>query len=309
MNAERVDVSIIIVNWNTRDLLAQCLQSVYDTVNDLDFEVIVVDNASADGSVAMVQERFPRVQLIENQENIGFAAANNQAMQISRGNYVWLLNSDTIVLNDALEKMVAFMQAHPEIGAISSRLLNKDGSLQDFPKTYPTLINELSRALYIYNFVTWLKRRGMVSRGERTREVDRIKGASMLVRRQTINAVGGMSEDYFMYAEEDDWCFRIKRQGWKIYYYPKAEVIHYEGSSVKQISHSMFLRLHQSKLLFFRRYYGPTSVQLLKGIWLTGYGVRLAVVSLLWVMGGKASKALNGKRKNYQALLRSLVSW
>jgi len=304
-----VDLSIIIVNWNTRNLLFQCLESVYESAGRLNLEVIVVDNASTDGSVEMVQEQFPHVRLVENRKNAGFAAANNQAMRISKGDYICLLNSDTVVLGNALEKAVAFMQSHPDVGALSPRLLNEDGSLQDFPKSYPTLANELSRMLRIYNCVTWSKRKGLVTSGEYTREVDRVKGACLLVQRQVVGSVGGMAEDYFMYAEEDDWCYRIKRQGWKIYYYPEARVVHYGGSSIKQVSHQMFLRLHQSKLLFFRRYYSPTSVWLLRVIWWIGYRVRLAFVSLLWMLGGKASEAWNRKRKEYRALLHGLASW
>lgn len=267
-----MDLSIIIVNWNTRDLLGQCLSSVYDTVHGLEFEVLVVDNASCDGSAAMVRERFPEVRLVCNEENVGFACANNQAICACQGRYVLLLNSDVLVLQGALNQMVDFISERSEIGALGCQLLNEDGSIQHYPKRQITLAREFGRAFYMDELAARL---GAGKRQDKAaREVGRIKGACMLLRREAIDSVGLMEENFFMFAEEDDWCLRILREGWKIYFLPQVAVVHYGGSSVKQVSEEMFLHLHRSKIAFFRKHYGATAALALKGIYAVGYAVR-----------------------------------
>ncbi|MDH4136450.1 MAG: glycosyltransferase family 2 protein, partial [Anaerolineae bacterium] len=241
------DVSIIIVNWNTKDLLAQCLQSVYDTVSDLAFEVIVVDNASTDGSPTMVRDHFPQARLIENRKNEGFARANNQAICASHGRYLLLLNSDTITQPGALEAMVHFADRHPEAGIVGCKLLNADGSLQPSWAQFPTFCSELMG----HNF----RRRRPMADGL-AYEVDWVGGACLLARRKAIEMVELLDEDFFMYSEETDWCFRMVRNGWKVYYLPGAEVIHFGGGSSQRASDEMLMQLYQSKLRFFRKHYG-----------------------------------------------------
>jgi GT2 family glycosyltransferase len=262
---EPLDLSIIIVNWNTRDLLTRCLQSVYDTMSNLDFEVIVVDNASNDGSQAMVRQRFPQVRLIENDQNVGFASANNQALTVSQGHYSLLLNSDTIVLPHALEKMAQFADAHSEAGIIGCRLLNSDGSLQKSWASFPTFWSEvLGRNFRV---------RRQVEGEPLAYEVDWVGGACLLVQLAAINEVGLLDESFFMYSEETDWCFRMRRQGWKVYYLPGVEVIHLGGGSASRANATQLVRLYDSKIRFFRKHYGARQTSLLR------YG--LAVVNAL----------------------------
>jgi hypothetical protein len=273
---------------------------VYDTVSDLAFEVIVVDNASTDGSPDMVRHRFPQVRLLTNTENVGFARANNQAIRTSRGRYVLLLNSDVLALEGTLNRMVEFMDHRPEVGALGCELLNEDGSIQHFPKGKMTLTRELGRMLYVDELLAHVGRRRR--RDDQAREVDRIKGACMLLRRETIAAVGLMEEHFFMFAEEDDWCLRIRQGGWKIYFLPEVAVIHFGGQSVKQIHEEMFLQLHRSKVAFFRKHYGRGATLALKGVYLLGYGGRIVGGALLSL----ACPAFKQRVSNYRRLMVEL---
>lgn len=260
------DVLIIIVSWDTRDILQDCLQSVYEQAGDVNFEVILVDNASTDGSVEMVRHEFPEVTIIENSENRGFAAANNQGMAVAKGRYVLLLNSDTVVLDNAVAKTVVFADAHPEAAVVGCRVLNADRSLQLSCFMFPSLMNLLLSSSYLYKLfpkskffgrerMTWWDRNN-------TREVDVLTGCFMLVRREAIEQVGLMDEKFFMYGEETDWCYRFHKAGWKILFTPDADIIHLHGASTKQRKHEMILQLRGSKLLFWKKHRGRLAYSL-----------------------------------------------
>jgi GT2 family glycosyltransferase len=239
-NAPRCDVSVIIVNWNTSALLRACLESVYSTTRLITFEVIVIDNASTDDSVAMMQRKFPAVRIIANRANRGFAAANNQGIAIASGRYVLLLNSDTVVLENAIAKTIAFADRYPDTSVTGCRILNADGTLQESCFMFPSLLNFALFATYLYRLfprsrffgreqMSWWRR-------DDAREVDVVTGCYMLVRREAIDDVGGMDESFFMYAEETDWCYRFKAKGWKRRFTPDAEIIHLGGGSAPKLS-------------------------------------------------------------------------
>jgi GT2 family glycosyltransferase len=249
-----IDVSVIIVSWNTRDILRDCLESVYARTREVSFEVIVIDNASADETPAMVKRDFPRVRLIENTENRGFAAANNQGMKAAAGRYVLLLNSDTIALDGAIDKMVAFADQRPEAAVIGCRVLNRDGTLQPTCFMYPSVLNMFLFATCLNKLfpgsrffgreqMTWWKR-------DDVREVDVVTGCFMLVRRTAIDHVGLMDEDFFMYGEETDWCYRFRQAGWKVMFAPHGEIIHFGGASSSQAANEMTLQLKAGVLQF-----------------------------------------------------------
>ena len=253
-----MDLSIIIVNWNTRDLLRDCLASVVDQTRCSAYEIIVVDNDSSDGSVEMVRGEFPDVVLIVNETNVGFAAANNQGMEIARGRYVLLLNSDTVVLDGAIDKALDFAEAHPQAGVVGCRVLNEDRSLQNTCFMYPSVLNMALAASYLYKVfprsrffgrerMTWWPR-------DDVREVDVVTGCFMLVRRDAIEQVGLFDTNYFVYGEETDWCYRFRAAGWRVLFTAEAEIVHYGGASSKSIKEGMILQLRSSVLLFFAKH-------------------------------------------------------
>jgi GT2 family glycosyltransferase len=281
---EPLDLSIIIVNWNTRDLLTRCLQSVYNTTSSLDFEVIVVDNASTDGSQDMVRQEFPDVSLIANTENLGFAKANNQAIRCSQGRYILLLNSDAFVRENTIEQMVAFMDVHPEAGMAGCKLLYEDGRLQPSCTTFPTLFTEFCIATRLAKLFPksplFGKYRMTYWDFDDVREVDVILGAFMLARITAIDEVGLMDEGYFMYSEEVDWCYRFKEKGWKIFFYPGVEAVHLLGGSTRRVQVEMLVQMYRSRIEFFRKYYGKRSATLLKV--LVGFHCLLRIGPGVW---------------------------
>lgn len=253
-----MDVSVIIVNWNTRDMLRDCLRSVYEQTQQVSFEVVVIDNASRDGSADMVRREFPAVVLITNRENRGFAAANNQGMEVAHGRYVLLLNSDTLVLGNALATTVRFADAHPEAAVVGCRVLNPDRSLQPTCFLYPSLLNMVLSSTYLYKLwprnrffgrerMTWWDRNDV-------RDVDVVTGCYMLVRREAIDRVGVMDDQYFVYGEETDWCYRFKSAGWRVLFTPEAQIVHFGGGSSRQAAYQMKLQLYGSILRFMRQH-------------------------------------------------------
>jgi GT2 family glycosyltransferase len=258
-NHSILDVSIVIVNWNTRDLLRNCLASIYKEAGTVDFEVIVVDNASCDGSVAMVKREFPQVNLLENSDNKGFAVANNQAMAIAKGQYVLLLNSDTVILDNAIETTVDFADAHKDVAVLGGRVLNVDQTLQRTCFMFPSVLNMLLAATYLYKLFPksrFFGREQMAwwDRGD-VKEVDVVTGCFALVRKTAIEQVGLMDERFFMYCEETDWCYRFRQAGWKVLFTPDAQIIHLGGQSSKQMPVEMSLQLRGSILQFIRKHH------------------------------------------------------
>ncbi|MCB0064492.1 MAG: glycosyltransferase family 2 protein, partial [Caldilineaceae bacterium] len=248
-------VSVIIVNWNTRELTADCLHSVAAEGACLakhvalaePLETIVVDNGSTDGSAAFLRHTFPWIRLIENSENLGFAAANNQALAYCRGRYILLLNSDTKVLPGGIGELVRFIETAPTVGAVGARYLNPDGSLQSSSYPAPTLSREFWRMFHLDKFYSYGTYRMEGWSTETPRPVEIVQGAALLLRREIALTIGLFDTEYFMYSEEQDLCQRIRQAGWQIYYVPRAAIIHYGGQSTRQIAQTMFLQLYQSK--------------------------------------------------------------
>jgi len=318
------DLSIVIVSWNVRELLRRCLESIeasarrsdgmFAWVNKGDdkpgwtYEVFVVDNASTDGSPEMVRESFPHVHLIVNDRNLGFTVANNQAIRRSGGRYVLLLNCDTEVVGDALSKMVEYMDAHSQVGVLGPQLLNPDGTIQSSRRRFPTMATAFLESTLLQQ---WWPRNKVLDRyymkdtpDDRIQEVDWVVGACLLARREAINQVGLLDEGFFMYSEELDWCYRIKRAGWKVVYLPTAQVIHYEGKSSEQVVPARHIRFQTSKVRFFRKHHGLIRSELLRWFILATYIYQLIEEGAKWLLGHK--RPLRASRvRAYLKVLRS----
>jgi len=297
-----MDLSVIIVNWNTRNLLDACLASVYASTGDLGLEVFVVDNASTDGSAAMVRERYPQVRLVENTDNRGFAAANNQALALARGRHVLLLNSDTEVAPDAIATLVAFMDAHPRAGAVGPLLLNADGSLQ--PSCHPVLTpwREFWRLLFLDRLLPLATYPMRHWDRETPRPVEVIKGACLLLRAAALVQVGPLDERYFIYTEEMDLCARLLAAGWTNHWEPRAHVVHHGEGSTRQAAEAMYVQLYRSKAQFHRKLGGERRARLFKVLVAVAYVPRYLAAAL----GGIVSPGLARRRRTIGRLLAAL---
>ncbi|NTU73059.1 glycosyltransferase family 2 protein [Candidatus Roizmanbacteria bacterium] len=253
------DVSIIIVNWNTRDILRDCLLSVYAQTQALTYELIVVDNASSDGSAEMVKHEFPLVTLITNSENCGFGVANNQGMRIARGRFVLLLNSDTLVLDGAIQKTLHYADKNPEVGVIGCQAVWPDGRRQNTCLRFANLsLLALSSLLFFreakpFQIPLLHPDRYLNLDLEQEHNVDIVAGCFFFVRQDVIDKVGMFDEDFFMYGEEAEWCFRILQAGWLIRYFPGAKIVHLYGASSFQVEDVTRINKRKGVLLFMHK--------------------------------------------------------
>ncbi len=273
------EVSIIIVNWNARAYLRDCLASIQEHVR-LPAEIILVDNASSDGSVEMVRREFPQVRLFTNPVNRGFAAANNQGLAAARGHYFLLLNPDTVILDDCVARTVEYADANPDIGVLGCQVLESETRVQRTCFRDPSLLHLLldgmglsrlfpSSALFNrQQFGGW--------RRDCPRDVDVVSGMYMLVRASAAREVGLMDEDFFVYAEEADWCRRFRRTGWRCVFAPVGRILHCDGGgqSTRQVSVPMYVQLHKSLLIYHRKHYGWFAALLARVVLLTSMVLR-----------------------------------
>ena len=255
-------VSVIIVSYNTRDILLGCLRSVYASKCVDGLGVFVIDNSSTDTSVEAVHAAFPQCRVIANDENLGFSKANNLGLECAQGRYVLLLNPDTVVEPDVLQKMTEYMDKHPDVGMVSCKLVTGDGSLDlACRRSFPSLWDGFCRAsglsalfprsrLFSRYNLTYLDE-------DETYEVDAVNGAFAFVRREAVEQVGPLDEDYFMYIEDLDWCYRFRKAGWKIAYHPAATTVHLKGQSGNPRSPIMIRELFKSTEIFYRKHYFP----------------------------------------------------
>jgi GT2 family glycosyltransferase len=303
-----MDVSIIIVNWNTRDFLRDCLRSIYGQTEGVSFEVIVVDNASSDRSASMIREEFPRAMLIENAENRGFAAANNQGLAMASGRYLLLLNPDTLILDHAIEKTIRFAESRPDVGVVGCKVMADETRVQRTCFRFPSVLgltfqeSGLSR-LFPRSHVFGKTEIGWWDRDTEL-EVDVVSGMYMLVRREAFLHIGPMDEDYFVYAEETDWCYRFHCAGWRCVFTPTASIIHRDGGSksTDQISAKMFVQKQKSLLIYYRKHLGHIRWSAAKAVYVVSMFVRTA----LWYGTGKIGfgKASRHKFLQSKAALR-----
>lgn len=252
-------LSICIVNWNTRDLLRACLDSIYRYPPPEPFEVIVVDNASADGSADMVRTEFPQVRLIANAENCGYAHGNNQAMAQAQGEFLLLLNPDTEMHPDTLTKALVFMRSHPEVGAIGAKQLFPDGTVQLSLRGFPTPCNLFYELAGLARLFPRSPRFGGYRMRwfnyDRPLEVDQPMGTFLMVRRAVWEQIGQMDESFPLFFNDVDWCYRIHQAGWKIMFVPSVVITHHGGASTRQVRLSAIRESHRALEQFYRKHY------------------------------------------------------
>lgn len=269
-------LSVIIVNYNVKHFLDQCLHSVRQASKGLDMEVFVVDNNSVDGSVAMVQERFPEVKVIANKDNVGFSKANNQAIRISNGEYVLLLNPDTIVEHDTFRKVVNFMDAHPDAGGLGVKMVDGNGTfLPESKRGLPTPEVSFYKIFGLSTLFPKSKRFSKYHLGhlgiDDTNEVEILAGAFMLMRKETLDKTGLLDETFFMYGEDIDLSYRIIKAGYKNYYFPEARIIHYKGESTKKGSVNYVFVFYNAMIIFAKKHFSK------KNAWLFSFFINMAI--------------------------------
>ncbi|MEK7158450.1 MAG: glycosyltransferase family 2 protein, partial [Patescibacteria group bacterium] len=262
-----IDLSIIIVSWNVRDLLMSCLRSVDRETYGIRYEIFVVDNASDDQSAQMVRQQFPEVMLIANEVNRGFAAACNQALRRARGRMILLLNPDTLIFNHALEKLTQWMDERPKIGILGPQILNTDLSIQPSTRTFPSLgiqilvILKLHRA---FSFFPSVARYFGLNQALSPHRVDQVMGACFLIRRQTFQSIGYFDERFWIWFEEVDYCRRAADAGWETWYTPIAQVMHQKGRSFEQVRAVTRQRhYNQSLFRYFQKHHTVVSTTIL----------------------------------------------
>ena len=301
-----IDLSVVILNWNVRELLDRCLASIRSSRYTI--EIIVVDNASTDASVALVRDKYPQVTLIANELNRGFTGGNNQGLAAATGRYVLVLNPDTVIVDEALDRLVGYLEAEPQVGAVGPMLLNPDRSIQPSRRRFPTALTGFFES-------TWLQSRAprdMLRRyyledvsASIVQEVDWLNGACTLFRRAVFDRVGGYDEaNFFMYSEELDLCKRIQQAGWRIAYMPDAQVIHYEGQSSEQAVAARHIHFNTSKVRYFRKWHGRAVADALRLWLLSQYGWQIGLEAIKYALGRK--RELRRQRMGvYWQVLRS----
>lgn len=274
------ELSVIIVNYNVRKLLEQALISIQKAVEGIHSEIFVVDNNSSDGSDLMIREHFPEVQLISNNENLGFSKANNQALKLAKGKFVCLINPDTIVQGDTFTTCLEYFKNHDDVGALGCKIINPDGTLQpacrrSFPTPWVAFSKIIGLARLFPNSKLFGKYNLSYCDPEKTIEVDAISGSFMMVRKKTIDEIGLLDESFFLFGEDLDWCYRIKEKGWKIVYLPETKIIHYKGSSTQTAGFDSIKVFYHAMQIFVNKHYQKgfsviPSWILLLGIWIRG---------------------------------------
>ncbi|HEY81470.1 MAG TPA: glycosyltransferase family 2 protein [Anaerolineae bacterium] len=303
------DIAILIVSWNVRELLLGCLNALPEAVGDAySYEVILVDNASSDGTVEAVQEAFPHVRIIANKENRGFTRGNNQALAATQARYLFLLNPDTQPLPDSIATLARYLDQHPQVGMVGPRLWYGDGRPQPSRRRFPTLLTLFTESTIIQHYLPQLPIFAHFIMADvpddAPQEVDWLVGAAIMVRREVYEQIGGLDEGFFMYSEELDWCHRAKDAGWRIAYHPAAEIIHYEGKSSEQARARRDIAFFTSRVRYTRKYFGPLWAELLRGWLLSTFAFLWLREGAKWRVGHK--RALRAQRMAaYVQVLRS----
>jgi len=300
------NLSIIIVNYNTKEDLEKCLESVFSTRSGLGLQVIVVDNDSQDNSSTMVADEYPDVELIANKDNVGFVVANNQGIRRAKGRYILLLNPDTILFGDTLKKSVEYMDARPDVGCLGIKTLTANGNVFPNGNTFPSEIKTLARLLMLREILPnkWIRKNlspvvgkyaSAYANREQEREVDMVGGFYLFLRADAVRQVGELEEAYWADIEDSDYCFRLRQAGWKVVYWPGVSHIHLIGRSIERRAFSIdtFVRVNENTMLFFKRHYPARRLLALRAIYVFGVLPQILIALLLPVcLGSEKAQTL-----------------
>jgi len=285
-------ISIIIVSWNVAELLAACIESILAGQGDLSLEIIVVDSASSDHTVAMLRDRFPQVKLLAQTENVGFTRGNNIGLAAAGGDYLFLLNPDTEIVGSALAVLRDYMDAHPDVGMVGTHTLNSDRvTTQSTRRRFPTPLIGFFESTWLQPYAPkrLLDYYYVVDGASDTaiRDVDWVQGSALLARRKVYEQIGGLDEGFVMYSEELDWCKRAKDAGWRIVYLGTASIVHHGGKSTEQVVARSHIYFQQSKLRYFRKHHGAGIAHMLRAFLLLNYGAQLGIEAAKYALGHK----------------------
>jgi GT2 family glycosyltransferase len=279
-----MDLSVIILNYNTKEHLRKCLASIRLTKSAYKIETIVADNGSKDGSLEMVKQDFPEVKIVNNNANLGFAKGNNMAIKQASGKYILLLNSDTAVNEKTFDETIKYLQTHPDVGALGAKVLLPNGELDKAcRRKFPNPANSFLRLFGLKKFSDY----NVAGDVDQEAEVDAVMGAYIAVPRSVIDQVGLLDEQYFMYGEDLDWCWRIKHAGYKIVYYPKSAIVHYKYGSSKNIPFKVIGWAHDAMAIFYRKFYAPDHSWLFNQFVYSGIALRMCLVMFANLFRGK----------------------
>ena len=309
------DLSIIIVSWNVADLLAACLDSILRSdvaLDDADgerpnVEIIVVDSASSDKTVAMLRERYPQVRLSAQSENVGYTRGNNLGLGLAEGRNLFLLNPDTAIIGDALQQMIAYLDAHPDVGIVGPHTHNSDGTTQSSRRRFPTLATGFFESTWLQPFAP----KAMLERyyvrdsaDDVTVDVDWVQGSALLARREVYEQIGGLDEGYIMFSEELDWCKRAKLAGWRVVYLGSAHITHHGGKSTEQVAARKHIHFQESKLRYYRKDHGALAAHSLRLFLLFNYAWQIVLEGAKALLGHKPAM----RRERIDAYWRVLRS-
>lgn len=281
----KMDLSIVIVNYNTKKLTIDCIQSVLKSNLSFQYEIFVVDNASSDGSVVQIQNLFPQVHTISNKENVGFSKANNQAIRECNGRYVLLLNSDTIVNDNTLDKVICFMDRETNIGAVGCEVNLADGTLdkachRGFPTPDASFYYMIGLAQKYPTSPKYNSYHKSYLNMKEIHDIDCLVGAFMMVRREVIEQVGLLDEEFFMYGEDIDWCYRIKEAGWRIVYNPTVSITHYKGASSRKKPFKIVYEFHRAMYIFHKKHFAKKYNFFVNSVVYTGITLKLTLATI-----------------------------
>jgi len=307
------DISAVIISWNTKDLLIECIKSLIAETRNHTIEIIVVDNASADGSPEEVRSQFPDIKLICNDSNLGFAKANNIGIRQSNGRYVCIINSDIKAVDGCLDRLCAYMEQEPAIGMIGPVTVNEDFSIRYNCRRFPSLWNCFTESLFLHKIfpgITCFSGRALAKESySKTHDADTLSGCFLMVRRTALETVGLLDERFFFYGEDVDWCLRFYQAGWRVVFHPEAKAIHYGGASTAAEPVKYHVQMEKSDLQYWNKHFNHAIILFYKILRTIRYAISLMACLFDYLLFSSNRTSLKDKMSVNVARLRTLISF